>query len=380
MKSRIKNKSLIVGVYMSVLYEQGQRPEAYAEQVFKQADAVLSAAVEIVYPGTNKDPLEAFPSPEEVRANSPPFDLTQNQNMRLVEVAHQLGFGSRENVTLSEQRFIGAHVIIEGGQPHKMAAEAQMTVEDLDAKPLTIFFSASPHRKLKEAEVASAKHVLGMDEQAGYKDKTEYDVASDVAHRLPGFIKHDNPQVWAAGYDIYNDFAVSSNPTEQFVEVGTVDGIPVVLMKIDRHNLSDNDFDNQPDTADVIRIVDGVIRAQGDDTSPLAQVTSGTYPSRALGVVRAGLSVDRSVGIASYGLDLLAGITGKSTLPPINQLPGELYVLAQQANRLRDALGLNLEQEVALVEAATPPQSIKFWSSFKRFFAQIVNFGRSHSE
>ena len=317
-------------------YETAQTPRQYAEQVLVQSENVLIDAVAIAFPeASDADPLRAFPKPTEVRAESPGIpELTDDRKAALLSKANELGFGRAENVTLSEQGFIGATVIVEGGQPHKMLAEARMVVDDESARPKSIIISASPHRELKnEAEIASAQRLFGR------VGRTEYDVAADVARALPGFTEYTEPRVLNAAYDINNDNAVSQEPTGQFQTVGEVNGTPVVLMQVSRRDLDGGKYDRQPDTAEVIGIVDEVTKANGDDASPLVHVTSGTYrPSRTIAAALAGLSANRLVGVATYGNDLLNEIKGDDAPAPVNQLPGELYVMAVQAAKLREAL------------------------------------------
>ena len=317
-------------------YETTPTPRQYAEQVLVQSENILSEAVTIAFPeASNADPVQAFPKPTEVRAESPGIpELTDDRKAALLSKASELGFGRAENVTLSEQGFIGATVIVEGGQPHKMLAEARMVVDDESAHPKSIIISASPHRKLKnEAEIASAQRLFGK------VGKTEYDIAADVARALPGFTEYAEPRVLSAAYDINNDNAVSQEPTGQFRAVGEVNGIPVVLMQVSRRDLDGGKYDRQPGTAEVIGIVDEVTKASGDDASPLVHVTSGTYrPSRTIAAALAGLSANRLVGVATYGNDLLNEIKGDDASAPVNQLPGELHVMAVQAAKLYEAL------------------------------------------
>lgn len=317
-------------------YEGAPTARQYAERVLAQSEAVLRDAVAIAFPETpNADPLQAFPKPTEVRAESPDLpELTDEGKAALLAKASELGFGRAENVTLSEQGYIGATVIVEGGLPHKMLAEARMVVDDASAQPKAIIISASPHRELKnEAEIASAQRLFGR------VGRTEYDVAGDVVRALPGFTEYDEPRLLEAGYDINNGYAVSQEPTGQFQAVGEVNGAPVVLMQISRRELGDGKYDRQPETAEVIEIVNQVTRAAGDDSSPLVHVTSGTYrPSRAVGVARASLSANRAVGIATYGNDLLNAIKGDNAPAPLNQLPTELHVMAVESAKLHEAL------------------------------------------
>jgi hypothetical protein len=327
---------------MSTNYESAPTPRQYAEQVLAQSEGVLREAVGIAFPETpDLDPIQAFPKPTELRAESPDIpELTDERKATLLAKASELGFGRPENVTLSEQGLFGATVILEGGQPHKILAEARMVVDDEAASPKALILSASPHRELTNAaEIASAEHLFG------HAGKTEYDVALDVARALPGFSELAEPQVLNASYDIYNNFATAQEPTGQFKTVGHIGEAPVILMQINRHDYVDDQgkykYDKQPGTAAVIGIVDAITKADGDGLSPVVHVTSGTYrPSRTLGAALAGLQAERPVSIATYGNDLLNEIKGDNAPAPVGQLPGELHEMAQQAIKLREALAV----------------------------------------
>jgi hypothetical protein len=237
---------------MTTGYETSPTPRQYAEQVLAQAESVLREAVAIAFPESpDLDPIQAFPKPTELRAESPDIlELTDDRKAALLDKASELGFGRPENVTLSEQGLFGANVILEGGQPHKMLAEARMVADDTEANPRAIILSASPYRELTNAaEIASAEHLFG------HAGKTEYDVALDVVRALPGFSELPGPQVLNASYDIYNDFATAQQPTGQFKTVGHIGLASVILMQIDRHNYVDDagkpKYDKQPTTAAV---------------------------------------------------------------------------------------------------------------------------------
>lgn len=317
-------------------FEIAPTPREYAEQTLAQAEGVLRDAVAIAFPETpDADPITAFPKPTELRAESPDMaKLTDDRMALLLEKAAELGFGRAENVTLSEQGLYGATVILEGGQPHKMLAEARLVMEDTFARPWAIVLSASPHRMLKNAnEIASAERLFG---EAG---RTEYDVAGDVARALPDFEEFDEPRVLAASYDIHNDFATSHDRNGQFMSIGHIGATPVVLMQVNRQELGGGKYERQPDAATIMGIIDNVTRASGNATSPVAHVTSGTYrPSRAVGVALAGLTTNRRVGIATYGNDLLNEVKGDNAPAPVGQLPGELHAMAQQVEKLKQTL------------------------------------------
>ena len=318
---------------MQINHEISPTPREFAEQVLVQAENTLKEAVLIAFPETpDVDPITAFPKPSEVRAESPDIpNLTDERKANLLNKASELGFGRSEDVTLSEQGFIGANVIIEGGQPHKMLAEALMVIEDHAAKPKAIIICATPHREIKnESEIASAQHLFG------HVGHTEYSFAFDVARALPGFNEYSKPSVVNADYDIDDGFAVSESPSGRFLTLGEVKGSPVVLMQISRRDLGDGKYDRQPDTAAVIGIIDKVTRAKGDSDSPIVHVTSGTYrPSRKVGVAAAGIQTNRLVGLATYGNDRLNQIKGSNAPAPVNQLPGELHEMAVQTVKLK---------------------------------------------
>lgn len=318
--------------------ELSNNPRANAEHILRSSQAVLRRAVAAVYPESpDADPLQVFPAPGEVRAEDEGLNLNDLQAAELRKAAAELGFGRMENRNLSEQGLIGANVIIEGGQPHKMQAEAVLVAEDTGAQPKRIFIAGSPHRKLtNQAEIESAERIFG---EAG---ETEYDTARQVAQSLPGF--HPEEYDLPFGYDIQNNYTVTNQATGQLKMIGWSGNTPVILLKVDRENYIEGDqqkYRNQPGTADLVGVVDAVQKQEDDPTTPIALVTSATYePSRLVDCVRASLVHNRTVGVAAYGSNCLAAIKGED-LPapaPLNQLPGELHKLAQQVVKLEATL------------------------------------------
>lgn len=318
----------------------GSEPLAYAREMLNRSRAAIRRAVEIVAPETpDANPLEVFPEPGTPRAKDPGLELSTEQEEGLRAAAAELGFGRQTDRTMSELGIRGAHVIIEGGQPHKMVAEAKLVIDDTASDPTTIIFAASAARELDSiGELQSAKRQFG---QVG---KTEYDNARLAAEHLPGFEPTED-EVMPFGYDINDGFNVGREPTGQFVRIGYVGKIPVVLMRVDRENYVDESgaakYRNQPNTADVIAIVDTVSKMQGDHILPIAFVTSATYlASRQIDGIRAGLLADRVVGVPAYGTARLAMVKGEAapTPGPINQLPGELHRAAEQAAALEEII------------------------------------------
>jgi hypothetical protein len=322
---------------MAISHEIGRTPREYAEQVLSQSRQLLQEAVSITFPETpDVDPILAFPKPKEIRAEDSGIPkLIGDRRTLLLEKAGELGFGRAESVNLSEQGFTGATVIVEGGQPHKMLAEAMMVINDEAAQPKSIFFSASPHREIKnQGEIDSAQRLFGRVGQ------NEYNVAVDVVRALPGFTAYYEPRILDAAYDINENNTVSRNPSGQFQVIGEINGVEVILMQINRVDLPGGKYEKQPTTADVIGIIDRVTKNRGDSTSAIVHVTSGTYrPSRTVSAAIAGLSAERLVGVATYGNDLLNEIKGDNAPAPVNQLPGELNEMALQTNKLDEALG-----------------------------------------
>jgi hypothetical protein len=325
-------------------YEFGiPSPRQHAEQILAQSKDVLKAAVSIVMPESpDADPRLVFPPPHTVRAEDEGLPLSKEQTQQLLQNAAELGFGRAENVTLSEQGLTGATVVIEGGQPHKMMAEALLVMNDENAAPNMLIFAASDQRKIEnEAEQKSAQHLFGK------IGNTEYEVAKDVVRSLPGFkeLKDYEEAVIHFSYDIENEFATGREDTGQFVFFGFVNkGLtPVILMRIDRKDYQENNvnkYRNQPQTTDIINIVDAFRETRGNRSAePIALATSGIYwPSRVVGLARAGLNINRIVGLTAYGNDLVNLVRGTNSPPPINQLPGELYKMAQEVVRLDEAL------------------------------------------
>ena len=330
-------------------FEEMPTPQNYVEQVLADSQRILRAAVGIVHPeNPEADPQKVFPAPNvPVRAEDEGLQLADDQKEELIARADELGFGRPENVTLSE---IGlgkwAMVVLEGGQPHKMMAEARVVTEDRDATPKTIIFAASAQREVKSpAEIESATNLFGGD-QTG---KTEYDMAEQVIRALPGFREPFDFEVGGPlnfAYDIHNDFAVSSEVSGQMVRLGylgpTTLDVSVHMLRVDREDYMDGDkprYRKQPNTADLIGILDASQRLSYETSMPIAFVTSGAYrPSRAVLTALAGLRTGRQIGLVTYGNDLVNEVRGTDLPPPLNQLPGELQYMAEKTVELEAAL------------------------------------------
>ncbi len=319
-------------------------PEQYAQALLNQVDSVLGRAVEVLVPEkAGERPLEVFPSPTEVRDDAQPLSLFPEQEAEARGIVVEFGFGRETDMTLSEQGLFGAHVIIEGGQPHKIMAEAKMVLDDTASMPATIVFSASKSRTVSSGAERTSADRLGVGADGEY---TEYDVARRIAEQLDGFVALDQDEVMPFGYDIHHAQALVEEPTGQLTTIGYVGKTPVVLLRVDREDYTDESgnpkYRLQPTTADLMRIVGAVGTTLGDEKSPVAFVTSATYqPSRMVDGAIAALGNQRIVGVATYGTARLAAVKGEAVPAPasLNQLPGELHKTAEEAERLRAALG-----------------------------------------
>lgn len=328
-------------------HEASPNPNQYAQEILDRSQEALSRAVAVVSPETPEaSPLDVFPAPNEVRADDAGLTLAPEQEAELRSAAAELGFGRATDRNLSEQGLGHAHVIIEGGQPHKMMAEALLVLDDEQASPSSIIFSASPNRKITSpAEIASAERLLG---KAG---ATEYDVARDIARSLPGFRTFElSERSLPYGYKVGAGFEVTDDTTGQFKLIGTIGKAQVLMMRIDREDYREDGqpkYRNQPGAVDVLNIVEQIT---GDAPTPfhllpIAMVTSATYePSRAVDAAIASTKIaettGRKIGIASYGTARLAAVKGEEVPAPapINQLPGELHKMAREVAKLEAVL------------------------------------------
>jgi len=321
-----------------------ENPRQYAREILNQSSRVISEAVAIVSPDNpGVSPLDIFPAPKERRSDDEGIELTEDQELRLRTCAAELGFGRQSNRSMSELGLYGGHVIIEGGYAHKMLAEALLVVEDQSADPASIVISVTPNRQIDDAEREITARVLGI--EVANVGKTEYEVARQVANTIPGFEKAEFETELPYRYDIDDEFKVFGGSNGQFTSIGRVGHAPVILLRVDREDYidegGDHQYRNQPDAAALIKIVDSILRNNGDTIYPIAFVTSGTYqPSREVDGARAALSVNRKVGIPTYGTELLALVKGES-IPapgPVNQLPGEFHKMVLQVQRLQEVI------------------------------------------
>jgi hypothetical protein len=291
----------------------------------------LQDGVEAITGSREGNPLEVFPAAGEVRANDEGLGLSCEQEIALRTAAGEFGIGGELDVKSGSK-----HQILEGGKVWKIDAEVAI-VEG--AK--TILFAGSPNRTIGQDELDYMRTKLseGVDPAS-----SEFEAARLVAEMQDGYKPLEKEEVLPFGYDISNGHVLVTEPTEQLVKIGTLRGADVIMLRVDRENFIDDEgnskYRNQPDSAALLGIVADVLSACGDDESSVGLNTSNTYASRVIDTVRAGVDHGREFSIGMYGRKTLADVQGKEVASPtdINQIPGELHIMALKLAQLRAEL------------------------------------------
>lgn len=287
----------------------------------------MADAVEVVTGSREHDPLDIFPAPAEVRAESATLDLSSEQEAALREVAGRFGVGGEADVMSTAN-----HVVVEGGKPWKVEAELVIA-----QAATTIIVAGSPHRKIGADETSYLQARLG--DSAPEQD--EYGMIGQLIAIQPEFESLEQPQVLPFGYDISDDHTLITQPTGQLIHIGHLQNRPVILLRIDRENYFDeieqkNKYRHQPDSAAVVGIISDVLTACGDTESSVGMLTSSTYASRVIDAKRAGLKKGRLFDVGMYGRQTLAEVRGEALAEPtaIEQIPGELHTIYQKLSQL----------------------------------------------
>lgn len=120
-------------------------------------------------------------------------------------------------------------------------------------------------------------------------------------------------------------------PSGQFIKIGEINGIPAVLMRIDRDWYEAEDGDKKfkrIDNATKVQII-----SQIEDDRQIGFVTSATYtPTVLLDMMRANRATGVDVKVPNYGTAELARVKGdeQPTPPALNQLAGEAHKIAKK--------------------------------------------------
>jgi hypothetical protein len=278
-----------------------------------------------------------FAAPTEVRDDTEPLQLSQDQETSLREIAGRFGIGGEADV------FSGASVdVIEGGKPWKIEAEARLANG-------TKIFAGSAERAIgaDEAEYLQPKLQPGQT-----MPQTEHDAARLIAESEPGFVALEDQRIVLFGYAVseqgIENFAEASG---QIVQIGETFGQPVYVARVDREYYTTEDGRSkyrQPGGVDLLQIAAQAMEVDGREVSSVGLLTSNTYASRALDVTLAGMKDGRDYRVGMYGRQTLAEVKGEEVASPVpvNQIPGELYVIAGKLEKLEQTLeSYNDQQE-----------------------------------
>lgn len=308
-----------------ITFDQHESVEAY----ILERREWLGDAVEVMGESRDRDPREVFPAPPEVRAEASEVSLPPQQEVGLREVASRFGLGGEIDIPAA------ADVeIVEGGKPWKVEAEAAIA-----GTGSIRIYAGSPNRRIGADESAYMQQKL---EPADVAAVTEYDVVRQLAELDPDFVPLEQDVVLPYGYKVEEGFGVVDEPTGQLTQIGTVHGQPVYHLRVDREDYTNEQgkakYRNQPDGAALMGIVSGILTAQGRDTESVGLLTSSTYASRAIDVVRAGLRDGRVFRVGMYGRRTLADVKGEPVAAPtdLKQIPGELHVIAEKLAALEE--------------------------------------------
>ncbi len=316
------------------------KPESL-EQFINDGREHIANVVEAITGRRDVDPLEVFVAPPSTRANAPDPGWSAETEAIAREAGRFFGLGIETDLPS------GADVeVLEGGKVWKMFAEARITngVE---------FFAGSPDEPLDEEQKAFVADELKRYSAEDLERRgitriglpfNQYEAAELTARLQPGFEPLDEPEIVELGYDIHDDLRLVRGSTGQFIKLGTSNGQPVYHVRVDRENYVDENgkskYRNQPKGAKLLQVVANVLTEQGDTTSSIGFVTSNAYASKAIDVTCEGLASGRRFTVGMYGRATLADVRHEGLASPtaVNQLPGELNMLAKSLNRLEKAL------------------------------------------
>ena len=289
----------------------------------------LNEAVVAVGGEDGANPRELFLAPTEVRDDAQPLELSDEQEAKLREVAGRFGIGGEADV------FSGAAVdVVEGGKPWKIEAEARL------ASGIKVY-SGTAERVIGDDEAAYLQEKLQPGQEM---PQTEYDVARLLASSEAGFVPLENERVIAFGYSVSEQgIALSNEATGQIVQIGETAGQPVFVARVDREYYVNEDGKRkyrQPGGTDLLQITANAMGADGREVGSVGLLTSNTYASRALDVTLAGVKDGRDYRVGMYGRQTLADVKAEpvASPAPVNQIPGELYVIAGKLDKLQQAI------------------------------------------
>lgn len=290
----------------------------------------LALAASAVSGEINPNPLEVFPAQgsAERRADIE-FDgtnLTDEQEQAFRLAMSELGPGRESNQTPAEVGLSSGYTaLLEGGQVHKMVAELNIVTES-EVLPGAIILSADAERKISDSEKKLTSKILELDEiEVG---ETEYDVAKQVLSSCEGFGESTEETL---PFSYTSTGELTHELSGQFIKIGEINGIPTVVMRIDREWYEAEDGSRKfkrIDNSDKMRIVAGI---EGDND--LGFVTSATYlPTAQIDAMKASEETGIGIKVSNYGTAELALVKGEEEIKPpaLNQLAGEAYKIAKR--------------------------------------------------
>lgn len=306
---------------------------ASAEAYLRERQQWMSDAVELFTGDPEADPLQVFIPASEVRADGLPTikvagqerGISPDEEPRLREIAGHFGIGGERDVK-SQAEF----AVIEGGKIWKV--EAEIAISDT-AEALVL--AGSSHRIVGQDEVDYARSKYGIE----VDQKSEYDMERALISQYADFTAEAQEEVLPFGYEVAEENPLVQEPTGQLVKIGTKAGKPVYHLRVDRENYVDeegkNKYRHQPDSARLLQLV-----TEAMDGVSVGIITSNTYASRAIDVVRAGLMRQAHFDVGMYGVHTIAEVKSEdpASQPELKQIPGEMHTIASKLAKLEAEL------------------------------------------
>ncbi len=302
------------------------------ETVLDIAEAITHATD--AYSGeVGRSPFDVFPDPQapgvhsradvKVKAGQP----ADESAFRLAML--ELGAGRHEDLDATQAGLNEGYLaLIEGGTWAKMFAELTM-VRFNSISTGAVVIAASQEKEVKQTEREEMARQLKMPLSA--VGKTEYEIACQVAARMPGFqpAKGKIPYSYDINGNIIEGVDVADSP---FTCIGTYDKehVPVYVMDVIRQYTDESHTRYaQIDDYAKVRLLTQMWQWQGG--KEVALVTSHLYPSRKIGAMRAARALPgMRIQVLSYGAESIANARGlQVSQPTVDQLAGEAFSVAR---------------------------------------------------
>lgn len=290
-------------------------------------------------------PVEVLPNTKEVDRRSDVSDkavaaLTSEDEGTIRAAMAEFGVGREANrgpeaVGLRD----GYTLVLSGGQVHKMQSEANVALNS-DVQPGSVIICADAEQTIIKTpeEQALAAQILGIEQGEVEVGETEYRAAERVLRANPNFVAEDEV-ILPYGYTI--DGQLANESTGQFRQIGTINGAPAIVMRVDREWYDDpatgkRRFKRPKDQQRMQAV------AQLPGVEQIGYATSHLYQQFAeISAILAmreltNESIDVSIKVPTYGTAELARVKGESatTPPSLTAVASEAQKLAQAYQRL----------------------------------------------